>query len=147
MSELEQVASEKQTTSEPSQELRAYGPEMNALKHGIHSRRLQEDAAPWRVEQIAGISADLGEDVSTLKAHAIEQAGHVLVLLRFLGENLAANGPLTGKGRQRAAMTAYLQVLDRYMRLVALLGLERRSKDVSRMSIADYLEHQKQAAR
>jgi hypothetical protein len=102
-----------------------------ARTHGLYSKQLQEDAAPWRTDQIARITADLGEDVSTLKAHAIDQVGTVLVILRFLGENLMAGGPLTGKGRQRAATTAYLQTLDRYMRLVHTLGLERRQKPVA----------------
>ena len=119
-------------------QLPAFGPEMNALKHGRHSRRLQEDAAPWRAAQVASIKEDLGQDVSTLKAHAIEQTGHVLVVLRFLGENLAAAGPLTGKGRTRAATTAYLQTLDRFMRLAQLLGLERVAKQVP--SPADWIE-------
>lgn len=101
-----------------------------ARRHGLYSKQLQEDAAPWRAEQMAAISADLGDDVSTLKAHTIEQIGTTLVLLRFLGGTLMADGPLTAKGKQRAAGSAYLQVLDRYMRLVALVGLERRAKQV-----------------
>jgi hypothetical protein len=79
---------------------------MNALKHGWYSRRLQEDAAAWRTAEIARIKADLGDDVSALKSHTIEQTGNVLVILRYLGENLMADGPLTGKGRTRAATTA-----------------------------------------
>src|SRR5687767_13160463 len=55
---------------------------------GRYSRQLQEDAAPWRAEQIAAIRADLGDDVATVKAHAVDQLGTVLVILSFLGGNL-----------------------------------------------------------
>ena len=123
---------------EPFPQLVTSGPEMNALKHGQYSCRLQEDAAPWRAAEIARIKADLGDDVSALKDHTIEQTGNVLVILRYLGENLMAQGPLTGKGRTRAAATAYLQTLDRYLRLAQLLGLERRPKPVP--NPADWLE-------
>src|SRR5687768_913042 len=111
---------------------------MNALKHGRYSERLQDNSAPWRAEQIAAIRADLGDDISTLKAHTVEQLGNVLVILRFLGGNLMAAGPLTGKGRQRAATTAYLQTLDRFMRLSQTLGLERHAKPV--VNPADWLD-------
>jgi hypothetical protein len=38
---------------------------------------------------------------------------------------------LTGKGRMRAATTVYLQVLDRFTRLSATLGLQRRPKPLT----------------
>jgi hypothetical protein len=119
-------------------QLAASGPEMNALKTGQYSRRLQENAAPWREAQITAIRADLGDDIPTLKSHAVEQLGTVLVILQFLGGNLMAEGPLTGKGRQRAATTAYLQVLDRFMRLAQTVGIERVAKQLP--NPADWLE-------
>jgi hypothetical protein len=109
-------------------ELAASGPRANATKHGARSKLLQEMAAPWREEQLTAIRADLGDDVSTLKAHTINQLGTVLVVLEYLGGNLLADGPLTGKGRQRAALTAYNATLDRFMRLAGLVGLERVAK-------------------
>jgi hypothetical protein len=109
-----------------------------AVKNGRHSRRLQENAAPWRAEQIAAIRADVGDDVATLKGHVIEQLGTVLVILRFLGGNLMADGPLTAKGKQRAATTAYLQTLDRFVRLTDKVGLERAAKQLP--NPADWLE-------
>jgi hypothetical protein len=125
----------------PNQERGANGQFMvgnsAARRHGLYSQQLQEDAAPWRAEQMAAIRADLGEDVSTLKAHTVEQLGTVLVILRFLGGNLMAEGPLTGKGKSRAATTTYLQTVDRYMRLASMLGLERKAKPVA--SLEDVL--------
>jgi hypothetical protein len=55
----------------------------------------------------------------------------------YLAENLMKQGPLTSKGRQRAALTAYLSVVDRTQRIAASLGLSRREKAVP--NIADYL--------
>lgn len=40
-------------------------------------------------------------------------------------------GPLTSRGRQRSAMSGYLQVLDRQVRLAQLIGLERRQRPVN----------------
>ena len=48
-------------------------------------------------------------------------------LFRRLSEQ---GGVLTGKGRVRAALGAYLTVLDREHRLASLLGLERRQRPV-----------------
>ena len=109
-----------------------------ALRTGCFSRQLQDDAAPWREQQIAAIRADLGNDIATLKAHTIEQLGTLLVVLRFLSANLMAEGPLTGKGRQRAATSAYLQVLDRYVRLAQTIGLDRQTRQLP--NPADWLE-------
>jgi hypothetical protein len=101
---------------------------MAALQHGAHSAQMQEQAEPWRQEQIAAIRADLGDDVSTLKAHTIEQAATALVILRHLTQNISGSGVLTAKGKRRAAVTVYMHTLDRYVRLVQLLGLERSAK-------------------
>ena len=48
-----------------------------------------------------------------------------------LGGNLVAEGPLTAKGRTRAALSAYLAAVDRVHRLATALGLARRKKTVS----------------
>ena len=57
-----------------------------------------------------------------------------LAILRHLGENLMAEGALTAKGRRRAATSAYLAVLDRFLRLAQVVGLERRQKRVPSLS-------------
>ena len=56
----------------------------------------------------------------------------------WLSDNLQRHGALTGKGRQRAALTAYLGIVDRQVRLAQLLGLERKQKPV--VSPLDYID-------
>ena len=63
----------------------------------------------------------------------------------YLAENLIRQGPLTSKGRQRAALTAYLSVVDRTQRIATSLGLTRREKSVP--TIADYLAGKKTGGR
>ena len=53
-----------------------------------------------------------------------------------LGEHLVAEGPLTAKGRTRAALSAYVSVADRLLRLAMALGLRRRPKHVA---LEDYI--------
>ena len=47
-----------------------------------------------------------------------------------MGPHLTHGGALTATGRARAALSAYLRVLDRQYRLAAALGLERRARPV-----------------
>ena len=89
-----------------------------AMVHGAYSTQLQQQAEPWLREFIDAIKADLGEDVSTLKANMIEQAATTLVILNHLAQNIAGSGVLTAKGKRRAAVSVYLQTLDRYLRVV-----------------------------
>jgi hypothetical protein len=60
------------------------------------------------------------------------------VIADHLGANIVRHGVLTTKGRTRAAVTTYLQVLDRLHRLSTAIGLERRQKPVA--SPLDYLQ-------
>ena len=46
-------------------------------------------------------------------------------------------GPITSKGRQRALYGAYLNALDREVKLAQVIGLDRRTKPVE--SLADIL--------
>lgn len=100
----------------------------------VQQGALPEQAAIRAVlrEQEQGIVADLGGDLATVKRGVVE----AYVRLRYTEEHLFARllrdgGPITGKGRTRASLTAWLAVLDRLERHAKLLGLERRSRDVS----------------
>ena len=112
-----------------------------AMTHGLASAQLLDhpDIKAWHAEQMAAITADLGGDaeMSALVQAHVREAARVEVILAALGEDLMTRGPLTAKGKMRAASTLYLQVLDRFMRLSAALGLERRQKPVP--SIHDVL--------
>jgi hypothetical protein len=72
---------------------------------------------------------DLGDQglvKRTLATRFLEQA----VIADTLAANLAQQGILTAKGRQRAALSAYLSVSASLSRLAAQLGLERQAKRV-----------------
>jgi hypothetical protein len=64
------------------------------------------------------------------------------VVADFLGSNIVKHGVLTTKGKTRAAVTTYLQVVDRLTRLALALGLERQAKQVP--SIEDFLRQRQQ---
>lgn len=103
-----------------------------ALRTGLRSKRLMDapDIVAWHQAQVKAITTDLGgEDALTaLKRGAVREAARVEVILAALGDNLLAQGTLTGKGKTRSATMVYLHTLDRFVRLVQLLGFERRAR-------------------
>jgi hypothetical protein len=108
-----------------------------SLRHGEHSQRVaqgqtpqQSDALALLPERTAGILADLGgkEHLSTVVLGLVERHARLELIEAYLWNNIDKNGVLTAKGRQRAALTAYLEVTDRLRRSAITLGLERRTK-------------------
>jgi hypothetical protein len=104
------------------------------LKHGLHSQQLrdQPDIAAWHKEEVAAITADRGGEAeqSTLARGCIREVARCEIILAALGGELLEGGVLTGKGKTRAVTGMYLKVLDRYVNLIRILGLERRTKPV-----------------
>lgn len=117
-----------------------------ALKHGAYSRQVQAGALGEQAEaravlagREAAILTDLGgaEQVSVLATDAVARYVALQMVEDWLLANITSHGPLTPKGRQRAALSALLQVGDRLTKLAAMLGLERRPKPAQ--SLADVL--------
>ena len=79
------------------------------------------------------IITDLGGEAACrrLQLDLVERYLELDTVASWLGGNLMADGPLTAKGRSRAALSAYLTVVDRLHRVSAALGLTRRKKPVS----------------
>lgn len=103
-----------------------------AIKDGRRSKYVERGlllppGAPRPAEREQAILADLG-DVTTLQAGLVRRYVHAELVAEWLEGNLLASGVLTSKGKQRAAVTAYLGVVDRLVRLGSTLGLERRPK-------------------
>jgi len=107
------------------------------LKHGGRSARVlagampeQAEAAAALRERVSAIVDDLGgpDAVSHLAAGQVERYARLELVESFLWQNLQRLGPLTGKGRTRAAATLLLSVHDRLQKAALSLGLERRSK-------------------
>jgi hypothetical protein len=75
--------------------------------------------------------------LTALKSALVRELARLEVILSVIGDELQRTGVLTGKGKVRALTTLHLKVLDRFMKGAALLGLDRRSRQVS--SLRDYL--------
>jgi hypothetical protein len=116
------------------------------LRNGLRSRLLQAGEAPSQAGAVAAlaakqaqIEADLGgtEALSQVHRDAIGDLLRLELIAGYLFDRLLEGGPLTGRGRTRAATTAYLQVLDRVVRLRQLVGLARRPRQIAD-PIADF---------
>jgi hypothetical protein len=119
-----------------------------ALVHGRRSHQVQQgllDDGPAPAELEAALVADLGGDaaLSAMQKALLPRLTTQLVVARYLEAVLVGSGPLTAKGRQRAALSAYLPVTDRILRYLQALGLERRSRDVV-TSPSEYLKRLEQ---
>lgn len=112
-----------------------------AMKTGLRAKTI--GAGPGAVaalqDRVVAITSDLGgEDVSQVAAGVVRRHAQLEAVAETLWADIEARGLLTGKGRQRAALSAYLAVSDRLARSAALLGLSRRQKRVP--SVAELLD-------
>lgn len=111
------------------------------LRDGLRSRQLieQPDIAAWHMRQVEIITADLGgaSELTALKSTLVRELARLEVILGAIGDELLQSGALTGKGKVRALTTLHLKVLDRFVKGAALVGLDRRSRQVP--SLRDYL--------
>ena len=105
-----------------------------AWKHGAYSQQTQhalvehpEAAAALRAHRHE-IETDLGNDASRLKRDLVRRYVETAALADHLGRHLTTRGVLTAKGGARAALSAYLRVLDRQHRLALALGLDRQAR-------------------
>lgn len=144
-SDLNSGAPEAEPTSErPASGRRADGtfaPGNSAsLRHGLFSRQVRGALLPEQAEVLAAlaekrteIERDLGgaDAVGALSRDLVSRYLELSVIADYLGQQLVIEGPLTTKGNQRAALTAYLSVVDRVHRIAMTLGLERKTKPVN----------------
>lgn len=105
-----------------------------AWKTGARSQQLPLALADAKAELNAKVGADLGLDTrdggaaETLLGTADAYAEARLLRTSLFHTLAQQGGPVTGKGRTRAALTTYLAVLDRELRLATALGFERRAR-------------------
>ncbi len=111
-----------------------------SVTHGGRSRQVQAAQCPEQrerrqhlAEKRTAIVADLGGEatLSRLQLDLVDRYLELDTVAAWLGGTLVAEGPLTAKGRSRAALSAYLTVVDRLQRVSTALGLARRQKSVS----------------
>lgn len=111
----------------------------SSLKHGLRSRRAltasllgQEALRATLAERHAEILQDLGGD-ETLSLTKRDLARRFVELTGVADSLLALllrDGLISSKGRQRAALSSFLGVVDRLTRIAGVLGLERHAKKV-----------------
>ncbi len=120
---------------------------MPRVRTGSRTDRLLEvpALAVAHRERTDALTADLGgmSQLSAVQGPLVAELARLQLVTESLGADVLRHGVLTGKGRTRAAVTIYLQVLDRQQKLAALLGLERRQKPSGPTHLADYLEGQR----
>jgi hypothetical protein len=95
-----------------------------------------------RVAVRDAVLADLGGDdeVSETLRALVDDFSFAVVLTRLLTQHLTSVGPLTRRGRKRAALDAWHRASARLEGLAAKIGLERRGARVP--SLDEYLrEH------
>lgn len=111
------------------------------LSKGLYSALVRAGELPSQAEALAAlaerqaeIERDLGgaDALSRVHRDAIRDLLRMELVGEFLFDRLIEHGPLTGKGRTRAALSAYLGVADRLYRLRQMVGLERRARTLPR---------------
>ncbi|MGH9380859.1 MAG: hypothetical protein ACRD2Z_09640 [Thermoanaerobaculia bacterium] len=106
---------------------------MASLRHGARSERLQRRIEAEAVEALASrrlaIRQDLGDQLSVIAADVVDRYVTATALLDWMERRLLEGGVLTGKGKRKAVHAAYLQQLDRVVRLASLLGLDREPRE------------------
>ncbi len=98
------------------------------LGTGEHSRLVRAGTATGQQGAVTAARLELrGElgDVGVVKGELADAFVELSAVRNYLGGRLAAEGPLTGKGRTRALLMAYLAIVDRQVRLAQVLGVER----------------------
>jgi len=101
------------------------------LRTGAYSALVRSGDATGTRDELAAARTELrGElgDVGVVKGSLADAFVELGAVRDYLGGRLAQEGPLTAKGRTRALLSAYLQVVDRQVRLAQVLGVERRTQ-------------------
>ena len=107
-----------------------------ALRHGGRAELATLAAQRGAVEALASLQAEIEADLggadrlSRIHRNAVRDLLRLELVGEFLFDRLTKQGPLTPKGRTRAALSAYLATVDRLHRLRQLIGLERRQRPV-----------------
>lgn len=115
-----------------------YGPG-NAARRTHGARALQLHGPQTALEQLrldtvkAGLMADRGgaAELTTAEQLEINRASELSLLAELYWQYLTEHGPMTERGRTRAALTTYLQVCGTLSRTLDKVGRGRRSRDLS----------------
>ena len=109
------------------------------LRTGLHSALVRSGATTGQQDALARSRVELRTElgnVGIVKGSLADAFIELDAVRYYLGGRLAAEGPLTGKGRTKALLSAYLTVVDRQVRLAHELGVEPITKT---MTLPEYL--------
>ncbi|MCC7241204.1 MAG: hypothetical protein IT180_04710 [Acidobacteria bacterium] len=103
-----------------------------AVQHGAYA---EATVAALKAEDVQRILADRGHDdvehpPSVVYCRLVEKFAGACIVLDSL-ETFIGTEPISGKGRAKRALTPYLAVLDRVVRLAAIIGVERVPRPVN----------------
>lgn len=106
--------------------------------HGGRSSQALALQAPLRAEDRAKVLSDLGIEENELPA-VLSDAVDTFTELRLIRRAYFTflelqGGPIARNGRQRTAARYYLNVIDRQLKIAALLGIERKAKQTNDLS-------------
>jgi hypothetical protein len=116
-----------------------------ALKSGQYSRAIataelpeQSEVRAILAEREAAIVTDLGgrEALSTMQVDLVRDYQTLHCIASYLESRIVREGPITAKGRTRAAVAVLLSIVDRKMRVAQLLGITRAARPVESLAEA-----------
>jgi hypothetical protein len=113
---------------------------LHGAKSKIARQQLLDEAAVLLAEQRSEIARDLGGDLSRIGRDLVDRYVETCLLAGHLGSVLTVEGVFTSSGRARRALQAYLQLLDRQIKLAAQLGIERRTKQIDLARVLSGME-------
>jgi hypothetical protein len=106
------------------------GGNKGALKHNIYAKTKPTDVLLTAEQLLTGIVSDKGglDEMPTLLKDAVSKLRDVDILINLNKRTIIREGVEGPTGRR--AHDRYLNCLDRYLRLVQVIGLERHAKRV-----------------
>lgn len=120
-----------------------------ARSHGVRAYEETGRCPPELVERVKddleALVSDQGgaSELSAARRLVVEQLGGALTVARLALNYISVEGVRTTRGRIRPIVPVYFNAIDRVSRLLAQLGLERRQRDLSTLTLTEYLELEK----
>jgi hypothetical protein len=112
---------------------KALGAQGIRLVHGAYAESSLESLSALGAigEKRAALRVHFGGEPSVLEEDLAADYARLDVLIETVSANVAHKGVITTRGRTRSTVTLLMQLMQQRQRLAALLGLQRREKELS----------------
>lgn len=116
------------------------------LIHGAHAKAPLRAALAARLGDLdafrAGLESDQGgaDTLSTIRTGYVRRQAELEAVCRLLGADLVERGIFSRKGRTRTTLKAFLAACAAWDRNAQRLGMDRRARDLSEISINEFLQ-------